>query len=429
MSKDQTPVNDTFLVDKQFALPLAKENIFGEAYYSTEVPPRETNPNYIIEDKRYTRNLYNKNAKIIADFDKIGSTENLRLRNTSFEASGPTKFEGLNQYYRSDTVYDENRSLNNEKALKKNQSSQDLSILGTGSGSDSDDSGSFIDFSPMIDHLRQELLLEISSAYSELKIQIESLSLNFIAKLEETKNDLVQSVNDMQTSHEDYNSFMKTKITEIEVCIEQAVNECNAASAQRKRDYNDYSASFKKFARSLEKINAREQLTSENIERLTSNIENIREFCKISIALQGQDEVDRDSISLMGYKSKKPNVMSIDKRCLSCAGQSSAVLAAFKIACLVYEPSQVSFKDRKYNRKDLITLQKNVLLNYLSSPEINYTEDNREMLNKTMLTTKQWRPLSVPLTRFTNSTSPPAKTPETENLPSLRRSVNVYTNN
>jgi len=54
-------------------------------------------------------------------------------------------------------------------------------------------------------------------------------------------------------------------------------------------------------------------------------------------------------------------VMTIDKRCLSCSGNASTVLAGFKLACLSYAPSPVVYRDMPHSRSELIKLRMDLL--------------------------------------------------------------------
>jgi len=47
-------------------------------------------------------------------------------------------------------------------------------------------------------------------------------------------------------------------------------------------------------------------------------------------------------------------VVSLDKRCLSCSGSQGTALAGFKVACLSYAPSDIAIGNSTYNRADLI---------------------------------------------------------------------------
>jgi len=53
--------------------------------------------------------------------------------------------------------------------------------------------------------------------------------------------------------------------------------------------------------------------------------------------------------------------ITLDKRCLSCSGSSATVLAGFKLACLEYAPNSVEYKKVMYSRSDLIRLRADLL--------------------------------------------------------------------
>jgi len=68
----------------------------------------------------------------------------------------------------------------------------------------------------------------------------------------------------------------------------------------------------------------------------------------------------RSSLSTSTAASDNP-VLLCDKRCLSCSGAASTVLAGFKLACLQYAPSPVEYEKATYNRSDLIKLRMDLL--------------------------------------------------------------------
>lgn len=103
---------------------------------------------------------------------------------------------------------------------------------------------------------------------------------------------------------------------------------------------------------------------------------------EVSFALGIQDEQDRLSVSLIGFKEEAPapspsnstatpsqsprkeqqsprlqrkaSVISVDHRCLSCSGQSPVVMAGFKMACLQYRPSPIAFEGTSFHRGELL---------------------------------------------------------------------------
>lgn len=295
------------------------------------------------------------------------------------------------------------------------------------SQADSEESDSeldnFVDFTPMINSVKQQLDLDLQSKYEELKSSITNTNSALATNILELRTELMNTILTIKSNHENYTMNIDKKLEEIQLCIQQAVYECNSASVVRKRDHSDFASQFKQFNSSFEEITKQEAVISEGIESLNRSVEALIEFSKIAFALQGQDEQDRDSIFLMGSKDvKRGKIVSLDKRCLSCAGQSSSVIAAFKIACLAYEPSAVYFQDRRYTRKELLAVQRNILKTWNRNVSIDTSED-REVV-KTVTTTRHWRPLSVPISNFSTLTSPHIRTPDTDNLPYIRKSLN-----
>jgi len=131
----------------------------------------------------------------------------------------------------------------------------------------------------------------------------------------------------------------------------------------------------------------------------------------LSTALDMQDDLDRKSIALFGYKAgdgktekvcslpdldvtrpvgssrtprrrlvgttpassansfqpqetqqeKNQPVISVDRRCLSCSSSSSQVLTGFKLACLQYNPSPVEYQNSVCTRSELIRMRSELL--------------------------------------------------------------------
>lgn len=313
--------------------------------------------------------------------------------------------------------------------LEENENYSIDSLSSDSNNTDSDDSDSdsesLIDFSPMIEQVKLQLQQEAHYMYLELKSSIDTNAESSTFRLSETRQELSKNILSVGLKHDDFTGQVKKTIGEIEIAVQQAIYECNSASLQRKREHNDKESMFKTISMRLDDVLTRESLINDTCEQLSSTIDCLIDYCKISMALQSQDETDRESIALMGYKKKRhQNVITVDKRCLSCAGQSSAVLAAFKIACLAYEPSIVYFQNHKFTRKELLRLQNRVLQSFSKSPQLDLSDESRDIQNTTMLTSKQWRPLSVPPSRFSTLTSPHEKaSPECEVLPMLRKSL------
>lgn len=96
---------------------------------------------------------------------------------------------------------------------------------------------------------------------------------------------------------------------------------------------------------------------------LGSLLSEVVEFCLIVHALLDQDEEDRKSIQLTGYRDQvqdtpkgrqRSAVLGLDPKCLSCCGGHTGVLAAFKVACMTYNPSPLRYRGTVYSRAQLI---------------------------------------------------------------------------
>jgi DNA-binding ferritin-like protein len=68
----------------------------------------------------------------------------------------------------------------------------------------------------------------------------------------------------------------------------------------------------------------------------------------------------KNNNSLGGAHSEVP-VLSLDKRCLSCSGSSTTVMAGFKLACLTYAPTEIEIEKTHYRRSELISKQLDML--------------------------------------------------------------------
>lgn len=167
-----------------------------------------------------------------------------------------------------------------------------------------------------------------------------------------------------------YADFMKDIRQNTEACnalSRQVLSECSGLHSVRKRDKNDLQKELAGLQTGLEELGKQNEAYLGAAERLAELLAHVVEFCRIELALATQDEEDRESIALMGYRegqqspaSEKP-VISLDKSCLSCTGQSSIVISAFKMACLAYAPTPLTYRSATFQRKELLDIQRRVL--------------------------------------------------------------------
>jgi hypothetical protein len=97
----------------------------------------------------------------------------------------------------------------------------------------------------------------------------------------------------------------------------------------------------------------------------------------IQLALEMQDEMDKNSISLLGISKeldaqmdKNKPILKIDKNCISCSTHKSFILKGFKMACLYYSPSNVQYDSKFYTRDELLKLRIDHLQNLEICPPI-----------------------------------------------------------
>ena len=79
----------------------------------------------------------------------------------------------------------------------------------------------------------------------------------------------------------------------------------------------------------------------------------LRKAESIDICLYAQDDRDRQGTVLYGVNEeigasevKAPTPIQVNNNCLQCSGNASFIKKAFKLACLTYGSSKVSFQNQ-----------------------------------------------------------------------------------
>lgn len=82
---------------------------------------------------------------------------------------------------------------------------------------------------------------------------------------------------------------------------------------------------------------------------------------EIDIRLYAQDDVDRQMTTLYGINEemgsndlKSQSVIQVNKNCMQCSGNASFIKKAFKLACLSYQSSKVTFQNQEFTREELL---------------------------------------------------------------------------
>lgn len=287
-----------------------------------------------------------------------------------------------------------------------------------------------IDYHPLID----ESKALAKSLVSELKEYHDRDSAYFRETFKDIKEDIEKKHKIVLESIEKVANDANKNLKELELIINQALAECTSAITMRKRDQSDFSIEIKALHQKAEGIEGQYGAINERMDMINRSMDYITESIRIMNALSKQDEIDRESIALMGYKEGKEGkygkiskpVVSIEKQCLSCTGQASVVLTAFKIACLAYSPSCVNFRDITFTRKDLIDIQHRILSTLRVEKSLQLSsmlEEIRGGRSKTASNIKI-RPLSVPSSNFTLTSPRGDLSLETEFLPLIKKHGN-----
>ena len=74
-------------------------------------------------------------------------------------------------------------------------------------------------------------------------------------------------------------------------------------------------------------------------------------------------ETKKDGTVMLESVKEEKGSFQIDQDCLSCSLEKYRPMLkqAFKMACVQYQPRPVCFRDKKYQRKSLISLKKQIV--------------------------------------------------------------------
>ena len=94
-------------------------------------------------------------------------------------------------------------------------------------------------------------------------------------------------------------------------------------------------------------------------------VNDLQEAMQIEACIQDQDERDRINTNLYGVNEEAGTVketmsksaIKVNNNCINCSGNASFIKKAFKIACIGYGSSMVSFKNQSYTRAQLLKMQ------------------------------------------------------------------------
>ncbi|CAE7585902.1 HET-E1 [Symbiodinium natans] len=260
-----------------------------------------------------------------------------------------------------------------------------------------------------------EVVNDVREHFRTASETIASHNANFVKQVrEEYQVELSNSAK----LREEVKSFMNRatqSVESLELRVDEVASKANALASEareeleelnrrRKRDKTSADNELKALKKRLGGVFDNSDAVLRGIEHIYSVLQPVLESELMQCALEKQDSVDRDRISLMGVKddeltlartthtepqrprpecrvttapggmkpskmdashglpqAQKP-VVRVDNRCVSCSGQAPLVLAAFKMACLHYAPSPIDYRGAAVERYELLDRREQLLL-------------------------------------------------------------------
>eukprot|EP00359_Climacostomum_virens_P000882 CAMPEP_0204896932 /NCGR_PEP_ID=MMETSP1397-20131031/452_1 /ASSEMBLY_ACC=CAM_ASM_000891 /TAXON_ID=49980 /ORGANISM="Climacostomum Climacostomum virens, Strain Stock W-24" /LENGTH=675 /DNA_ID=CAMNT_0052064619 /DNA_START=1209 /DNA_END=3236 /DNA_ORIENTATION=+ len=224
---------------------------------------------------------------------------------------------------------------------------------------------------------RGDTVLSNASMGLRHKIEVESdldseemnITANEIREIKNTAAEILALRHDGQDKLQQQIDMMKDELRRVDnenkIYIQLVQGETEQISAKRKRDKVVFKQALTKLTTKAERTEAlteRLKIESQNVSEMVACLV---EFGFISHSLMTQDEEDKQTLKLLGSKGALPaqSSIKISADCLSCAGKSSMVTHAFKLACISYDPSPLSYRNRIFTRTQLLQVEGNMLQN------------------------------------------------------------------
>jgi len=246
-----------------------------------------------------------------------------------------------------------------------------------------------------LDDETAETIFKLVDDVEDLKNKL-STSENFIQEaVAEMKSEFDKEKEVLTAKFDSTKIFLQHYVENVQKDLEEELIKRNREKANVNLKINSLETRADKFQRNFKN-------NDDSFEYVSEVVNYLVQTAQINHAMETQDEIDREKLALMGYKEEnesaaqtlsktmnkstsKSNIgdgtnpyVTLDKQCLTCSGQSSVVLKAFKIACLTYKPNLVTLSERmmkSYSRLDLINLKGN-MLKYIE--KIPLTKSQRE---------------------------------------------------
>ena len=130
---------------------------------------------------------------------------------------------------------------------------------------------------------------------------------------------------------------------------------------KNKQNKGDVSKTLKAFQAELKERDKVVERVDGKFGNVSELVGYLVEFCRVVHLILSQEEEDRENLNLIGFsdntsKGNPKGYLSLKSECMSCTGNSTVVMTAFKMACINYNPSPVRYNSRTFTRKQLISL-------------------------------------------------------------------------
>ena len=103
--------------------------------------------------------------------------------------------------------------------------------------------------------------------------------------------------------------------------------------------------------------------------RMAHLVNLLRKAESIDICLYAQDDKDRQQTVLYGINEeaglceiKSETPIQVNNNCLQCSGNASFIKKAFKLACLTYNSSKVTYQNQQFMREELLHIREEMIL-------------------------------------------------------------------
>ena len=102
--------------------------------------------------------------------------------------------------------------------------------------------------------------------------------------------------------------------------------------------------------------------------QIATLVNDLRTAEEMEMCLYAQDEKDRQMTKLYGINEeagsgdvKAETPIQVNNNCLQCSGNAMFIKKAFKLACLSYGSTKVTYNNQKYDREELLIIRDTLL--------------------------------------------------------------------